>query len=58
MELHQYLNIYLIIWTFLKNEFFNTSVHAGIVHNNWKLITGDAGHSGFYKNRTEIPGRT
>ena len=42
-------------FTKYENPFFDTTIHAAIVYKNWKLITGDAGHSGFYKNKTEIP---
>ena len=37
------------------NPHFNTTIHAGIIHKRWKLLTGDPGFSAFFKNQTDIP---
>ena len=42
-------------FTEYKNPYFDTTIHAGLIHNNWKLLTGDPGHFGFYKNKTTTP---
>jgi len=50
-------HFFLQFYQFSKFDNFdrNTTIHAGIIHNTWKILTGDAGHSGFYKNHTVIP---
>ena len=42
-------------FTSYPNDYWDTTIHAGLIHHNWKILTGDAGHGGFYKNKTVIP---
>ena len=42
-------------FTKYPNPYFNTMIHSGIIHNNFKLLTGDPGHGNFHKNKTSDP---